>query len=306
MTIQHIENTSPSIIPTAEVSRLASFGTVYEGEIAHSLVLESETDRTNRFIEAVPRNLVLPDSAIVICGGFTSSREHYAVIQRELALRGERSVYVDHRNYKGYEIGHNAEDIAMTCEVLALNGIKNIVLFGHSRGAAEALEAHQMLRSRESEVEVTDIVLAFPAQFSKHLSFEHARNVPLFAAESVYGFVKDPVRQIRFGAQILRNIFSDLERTAKEAIHLLSNQTAADIYDEIQSGEYRPAMHVIVGMYDGLVPGKLLIKHFEDRMHDSLTVLNTGHIEMNRMPAITDIIHSKVRKIPVPENIEAA
>lgn len=297
MTIQHIENTSPSIIPTAEVSRQASFGTVYTGEIPHSLILENDSDRTNGFVEAVPRSLVFPDSAIVICGGFTSSREHYAVIQRELAIRGERSVYVDHRNYKGYEIGHNAEDIAMTCEALAMNGIKKIVLFGHSRGGAEALEAHQILRERESEVEVTDIVLAFPAQFSKHLSLEHARNVPLFAAESIYGFVKDPVRQIRFGAQILRNIASDIERTTKEAWHLLSNQTAADLYDEIQEDEHRPAMHVIVGMYDGLVPGKLVLKHFEDRMHDSLTVLNTGHIEMNRMPAITDIIHSKVRGI---------
>lgn len=295
MAVTGLYNSSPAI-EGAELRRYTSFGAVYEGEILH----ENSSDanqRFNTFVETVPDNLVFPDSAVVICGGYTSSREHYASVQRQLGIYGERSVHVSHEKHKGYEIGHNAEDIAFTCEALAAGGIKKIILLGHSRGGPEALEAHELIRERGIDTQVTDIVLAFPAQFIERFPIELAKSLPLFAAESLYGFIRNPTKQLRFTLQVVRNVATDAERTVKEGWHLISHKTGSELYDKAQSYEVRPRMHLIVGLHDGLVPGIAVLKGFKDKHHDTLTVLNTGHIEMNNTPVITSIIHKKVRQL---------
>jgi pimeloyl-ACP methyl ester carboxylesterase len=296
MNVVTIQKPQP-IITGAEFERNTSFGAVYRGEIYHEEMGSSEP-RSNYFVETVPSTLLIPDSAIVICGGYTSSEEHYTGVQKELGLKGERSVYVGHNKHKGYEIGHNAEDIAYTCEQLAIGGVKKIVLLGHSRGAPEALEAHQIIRERGIEVEVTDIVLAFPAQFiNDKFALELVKNSPKFLVESLHGFARNPVKQTKFTLQILRNVFVDLERTAKEGWHLLNNAKGSNLYDEVYAAENRPRLHLVVGLFDGLVPGQEILKSFEDKEHDSLTVLKTGHIEMNLLPDITNIIHKRVRQL---------
>lgn len=296
MNVVTIQNPPPKILG-AQFERNTSFGAVYRGEIIHDGLSSDET-RSNYFFETVPNTLLIPDSAIVICGGYTSSEEHYAGVQRQLGLKGERSVYVGHKKHKGYEIGHNAEDIAYTCEKLAIGGVKKIVLLGHSRGGPEALEAHQIIRERGTEIDVTDIVLAFPAQFIKDkYALELAKNSPKFLVESLYGFARNPVKQTKFSLQILRNVFVDFERTAKEGWHLLNDAKGSNLYEEVRAEENRPRLHLIVGLFDGLVPGQEILKSFEDKEHDSLTVLKTGHIEMNILPDITSIIHKRVRQL---------
>jgi pimeloyl-ACP methyl ester carboxylesterase len=283
------------VIEGAELRRYTSFGAIYEGEIVH----ENSSgiyQRSNTFVETVPNNLIYPDSAVVICGGYTSSEEHYASVQRQLGIDGERSIHVNHEKHKGYEIGDNAEDIAYTCEALALGGVKKLILLGHSRGGPEALEAHELIRERGIDVQVTDIVLAFPAQFIERFPIELAKSLPLFAVESLYGFIRNPPKQLRFTFQIARNVATDLERSIKEGWHLISNSTGPELYDKTQSYSVRPRIHLVVGLHDGLVPGRAVLKVFKDKQHDTITVLNTGHTEMNSAPAITSIIHKKVRQ----------
>jgi pimeloyl-ACP methyl ester carboxylesterase len=283
------------IIEGAELRRHTSFGAVYDGRIEH----ENSTGNYRRFntcVEAVPNELAFPDSAVVVCGGYTSSREHYVDVQRQLGLCGERSILVNHEKHKGYEIGHNAEDIGFTCEALASGGVKKIILFGHSQGGPEALEAHELIRERGIDIQVTDIVLAFPAQFIDRFPVELVKSLPLFVVESLYGFIRNPMKQMRFTMQVMRNVATDAERTAKEGWHLISQNTGFELYDRAQSYEVRPKIHLVVGVHDGLVPGLAVLKGFKDKHHDTLTVLNTGHIEMNNAPAITSIIHKKVRQ----------
>ena len=84
MNVVTIQNPPPKIL-NAQFERATSFGAVYRGEILHD-GLEFEEPRSNYYVETVPGDLLMPDSAIVICGGYTSSEEHYVAVQRQLVL----------------------------------------------------------------------------------------------------------------------------------------------------------------------------------------------------------------------------
>ena len=101
MNVVTIQNPRPKIA-SAQFERATSFGAVYRGEILHNGLSTNEI-RSNYFIETVPHVLSQPNSAIVISGGYISSEEHYAGVQRQLGLKGERSVYVGNKKHKGYE-----------------------------------------------------------------------------------------------------------------------------------------------------------------------------------------------------------
>ncbi len=278
-----------SSIEGATFRRATSFGAVYEGDIVHG------NGRSNSFVECVPDELTHPDSAVVIGGGFTSSEEHYSVVQRQLGIHGERSVFAGHNRHGQYEIGHNAEDIARTCQAIACGGVHNIVLLGHSRGGPEVLEAHEMLRETAPDVHVTDIVLAFPAQFIESFPVELVKNGPKFVLEMALGLVRHPARQLAFNVHAVRNICTDAERTCKEAWYLLTHHSGKDLVGRMHAQEERPRLHFVVGLFDGLIAGKAVLKTLEDSQHDTLTVLRSGHIDLNTAPEVTDIIHAKVR-----------
>lgn len=278
-----------SVIEGSEFRRLTSFGAVYDGVVDH------ENGRSNPFVECVPNELTHPDSVIVIGGGFTSSEEHYTVVQRQLGLHGERSVFVGHAKHGSYEIGHNAEDIAKTCQAVALGGVHKVVLMGHSRGGPEVLEAHEILRESSDDIEVTDIVLAFPAQFIEAFPLELLKSAPKFVIELALGLVHHPIRQISFNIHAIRNICNDADRTFKEAWYLLTHQSGKDLVKRVNDLETRPRIHVVVGAFDGLIAGDAVLKTLEDGQHDTLTVLRTGHIDLNKLPEVTDIIYSRVR-----------
>ncbi len=280
-----------SAIEGASFRRETSFGAVYEGTISHG------NGRSNTYVECVPDDLAHPDSAVVIGGGFTSSEEHYSVVQRQLGLHGERSVFAGHTRHGNYEIGHNAEDIAETCRALALGGVRNIVLLGHSRGGPEVLEAHEMLRESASDTNVTDIVLAFPAQFIEGFPMELAKSGPKFVLEMALGLVRHPAKQVAFNMRAVRNICTDAERTVKEAWYLLTHHSGKDLVGKMRAREERPRLHFVVGLFDGLIAGKAVLKTLEDAEHDTLTVLRSGHIDLNTAPEVTDIIHAKVRAL---------
>ena len=278
-----------SVVEGAAFRRATSFGAVYEGTIEHG------NGRSNSFVECVPQYLAHPYSAVVIGGGFTSSEEHYSVVQRQLGLHGERSVFAGHIRHGHYEIGHNAEDIAQTCEALALGGVRRIILLGHSRGGPEVLEAHEMLRQSASSVQVTDIVLAFPAQFIEGFPAELAKSGPKFVLEMALGLVRHPRKQVAFNVQAIRNVCTDAERTVKEAWYLLTHHSGKDLVGRMRAREERPRLHFVVGLFDGLIAGKAVLKTLEDSEHDTLTVLRSGHIDLNTAPEVTDIILAKVR-----------
>lgn len=279
----------PASITDAHWRRDTSFGAVYDGAIQHP------DGRVSTFVETVPTHAQFKDSAVVIGGGFTSSEQHYALVQRQLGLHGEHSVFAGHNKHEHYEIGHNADDIAETCRALALGGVKKVVLLGHSRGGPEVLEAHELIRERDIPTTVTDIVLAFPAQFIEHFPSELAKNAPKFVIEMTLGMFRNPARQLKFNIQAAKNIVSDTERTVKEGMYLLTHHTGTDMVDRLATIENRPRLHVVVGLHDGLIAGKAVLKSMQDKQHDSLTILRSGHIDLNTAPQVTDIIHSKVR-----------
>lgn len=280
-----------SVIDNSQWRRDTSFGVVYEGVVEHG------NGRSNPFVETVPQNLSYPHSAVVIGGGYTSSEEHYRVVQKQLGLGGERSVLAGHAKHGHYEIGHNAEDIAMTCGALAAGGIHNVVLLGHSRGGPEVLEAHELIREMHLDTQVTDIVLAFPAEFIEHFPLELARSAPKFLIEMALGMVKRPKKQLMFGMHVVKNITTDLERTVKEGLHLLTHHSGNHKVGLLQKHENRPRLHLVVGLLDGLIAGHAVLKTFQDSESDTVTVLRSGHIDLNTAPEVTEIIHSRVRRI---------
>lgn len=291
MSTTNFERPQPTI-EGAHWRRDTSFGAaVYDGIIEHG------NDRSNPFVEVVPRNPEYPDSAVVVCGGYTSDEKHYKVVLRQLSLEGEHGLFAGHAKHGQYEIGHNAEDIAMTCDALATRGIHKVVLLGHSRGGPEVLEAHEIIRERHIETEVTDIVLAFPAEFIEHFPLELVRSGPKFVIEMALGLVRHPKQQIEFNIHAAKNIVTDLRRTTKEGIYLLTHHSGGEKIGRLYEYENRPRLHFVVGLFDGLIAGQAVIKFLQDKEHDTLTVLRSGHIDLNTAPKITEIIHSKVRGI---------
>jgi pimeloyl-ACP methyl ester carboxylesterase len=283
-----------SAIEGAEWGRDTSFGaSIYQGTILHEASIG--LSRKSSYVETVPRDIHFPDSAIVINGGYTASCEHYELVQRELSLLHERSAYVVHGRHADYETGHNAEDVVATCEALAAGGITKQILLGHSMGAPEVLEAYELLMEKKSKVDVSDIVLAFPAQFIGDYPMELAKSLPLFAMESVSGFIRNPLKQMRFSVQIVRNAITDLDRTIKGGAHLLTRRTGTEGVTKLQGRMQRPRVHFVLGLYDGLVPGNSVLKTLQDSQHDTVTLLRTGHVEFNNSPVITRIIQAKVR-----------
>jgi pimeloyl-ACP methyl ester carboxylesterase len=282
----------PSLLPTAEFVRQTSFGAnIYEGHIDH------EDGRRNPYYETAPLIEAVPDSVVLIEGGYLSGYKHYQGIQRQLALRGERSVFVGHEKHGGYQVGHNTCDVTQTGLWLVENGVQKIILLGHSQGAHEVVDAYEKMRVAGLGKAVSDIVLAFPACVVEGYVEEFVRNAPLFALESLVGFIKNPIKQIKAGAVAARSAASDPIRIIKEGANLATNATVTASLDALKDDPDRPRVHFVVGLLDGLTSGKSIAKTVigGNHHHDTFTLLRAGHVDFNSLPAITDIILGKVR-----------
>lgn len=290
MSVPVLEPQSVSL-PPAEFVGETSFGAhFYQGSVQHP------DGRRNDYFETVPVAGRYPGSAVVIAGGYMSSHEQYARIQRQEALLGEHSYFVGHVRHAGYEVGHNAADITQTALHIGRAGVLELVLVGHSQGAHEVLDAYEEIREVDAAPRVSDIVLAFPACAIDSFSSEFVKSAPLFAAESIVHFFKNPLRHARAGAQVVRNVVTDPVKIFKEGRDLASNVSVGETLDRLEAHPDRPRVHFVVGLFDGLTSGKAVMKSIVGRHHhDTFTVLRAGHVDFNHLPKITDIIQAKVR-----------
>ncbi len=285
-----------SMIPNAEFMRDTSFGSaVYSGVIDHV------DGRTNSYVETVPECPAFPDTAFIVCGGFTSevSPEHndYQTVQRQLAVHGEHSFGVGHNQHKNYEIGDNVDDIVQTYAAVVSSGISKVILVGHSMGCPEVLLAYKKIHelADETATGVTDIILVDPACFVEHNPKQLVTSIPLFVAEALAGFIKDPVGSTLRRLSILKNVFTNRDKYVKEARFLLSNCEGPSMVAEIKNSKYTPKIHFVLGLWDGLTPGTSIERSVRDIPHDSLANLRAGHLDFACRAKVIDIMHAKVR-----------
>lgn len=275
-------------LPGASLRKVTSFSAaVYEGWIVH----DSNNDRSNSYVETVPIDEREPGTVFVLCGGYTSSSVHYELPQRRLAELGIRSVHVGHDKHRGYTLGHNADDIAATCMALLAAQRSRIVLVGHSRGAPEALEAHEQLRRERIGGVVSDIVLAQSAQQIEGLISKIPFTLPLFIGETVLNIIRNPIQQARHGFRTITNIATDTDRIFREGVHLLIHTTGRDELSAVSSHPDRPRLHLLFSTSDGLVPARSAAKSVRDSHYDTLVLVPGGHNLISTDPVFMDYVY---------------
>ncbi len=247
MSVELLERLQPTL-PNAEFLRETSFGAaVYGGIIDHG------NGRDSYFIETVPSEPLYPDTAFLVCGGYTSevspTTNDYKIVQRQFAVQGERSIGVGHTHHANYEIGDNVDDIVQTYNAAVAAGIGKIILVGHSMGCPEVLRAYKKILNCTNEpTKVTDIVLVDPACFAEQSNEDLAKSLPLFVVESLAGFIKNPLDSTMRRLNVVKNVFKNKDKYSKELHFLRSNHDGPAVVAAIAESDKSVRFHLILGI----------------------------------------------------------